>query len=120
MAPISQFVTINKEYGPLVLNRFNMYSSIGVNGMYGPGYSSGDAIAAIKEVAQSSLPVGYGIDFSGVPREESTGSNNTSIVFAICILFVYLVMVALYESLFITLWVIISVLFELLGSFMFF
>ena len=119
MAPISQFVTINKEYGPLVLNRFNMYSSIGVNGMYGPGYSSGDAIAAIKEVAQSSLPVGYGIDFSGVTREESTGSNNTLIVFAICILFVYLVMVALYESLFIPLAVILSVPFGLMGSFMF-
>ena len=119
MSPISQFVTLSKDYGPLVLNRFNMYSSIGVNGMYGDGYSSGDAIAAIKEVAENTLPVGYSVDFSGVTREESTGDSNTIIVFAICILFLYLVMIALYESLFIPLAVILSVPFGLMGSFLF-
>lgn len=119
MAPVSQFVTIRKEYSPLVLNRFNMYGNIAVNGNYAPGYSSGDAIRAIEEVASEALPVGYGIDFSGITREQSGGGNNTAIVFAICILFVYLVMVGLYESLFIPLAVILSVPFGLMGSFLF-
>lgn len=119
MAPISQFVTINKEYSPLVLKRFNMYGNIAVNGNYAPGYSSGDAIRAIEEVAAEELPVGYGIDFSGITREQSQGGNNTGIIFAICILFVYLVMVGLYESLFIPLAVILSVPFGLTGSFLF-
>lgn len=119
MAPISQFVTINKEYSPLVLNRFNMYGNIAVNGNYAPGYSSGDAIKAIQEVAQAELPIGYGVDFSGITREQSTGGNNTALVFGICILFVYLVMVGLYESLFIPLAVILSVPFGLMGSFLF-
>lgn len=119
MAPISQFVTIQREYGPLVLNRFNMYSSIGVNGNYNQGYSSGDAIKAIQEVAATELPTGYGIDFSGMTREQSSGGDNTAFIFVICILFVYLVMVALYESLFIPFAVILSVPFGLMGSFLF-
>lgn len=119
MAPVSQFVTINKEYSPMVLNRFNMYGNIGVNGSYAPGYSSGDAIKAIQEVAATELPVGYGVDFSGITREQSQGGDNTMVIFAICILFVYLVMVGLYESLFIPLAVILSVPFGLMGSFLF-
>lgn len=119
MAPINQFVTINKEYSPLVLKRFNMYGSIDVNGNYAPGYSSGDAIKAIQEVAATELPIGYSVDFSGITREQSQGGNNTAIIFAICILFVYLVMVGLYESLFIPLAVILSVPFGLMGSFLF-
>lgn len=119
MAPVSQFVTIKKEYSPLVLNRFNMYGNIAVNGEYAPGFSSGEAIKAIEEVAQAELPVGYGIDFSGITREESSGGNNTAMVFGICILFVYLVMVGLYESLFIPMAIILSVPFGLMGSFLF-
>ena len=119
MAPINQFVTIKKEYSPLSINRFNMYKNIPVNGNYAAGYSSGDAINAIKEVAATELPVGYGIDFAGIAREQSQGGNNTAIVFLICILFVYLVMVGLYESLFIPFAVILSVPFGLMGSFMF-
>ncbi|MGL5787668.1 MAG: efflux RND transporter permease subunit [Bacteroidales bacterium] len=119
MAPLSQFLTIKKVYGPLVLNRFNMYGQIGVNGNYAEGYSSGDAIKAIRETASESLPVGYDVDFSGITREEAQGGNNTVIIFAICILFVYLVMVGLYESLFIPFAVILSVPFGLMGSFMF-
>ncbi|MGL5014090.1 MAG: efflux RND transporter permease subunit [Bacteroidales bacterium] len=119
MTPISQFVTINKEYSPLVLNRFNMYGNIAVNGSYADGYSSGDAIKAIKEVAQKELPIGYTVDFSGLTREQSSGGDNTFIIFGICILFVYLIMVALYESLFIPLAVILSVPFGLFGSFLF-
>lgn len=119
MLPISQFVTLKKEYSPLVLNRFNMYGNIAVNGNYASGYSSGDAIKAIGEVAATDLPVGYSIDFSGITREQTKGGNNTTIIFAICLLFVYLVMVALYESLFIPLAVILSVPFGLMGSFLF-
>lgn len=119
MTPISQFVTITKEYSPLVLNRFNMYGNIAVNGNYAPGHSSGDAIRTIQEVASKELPVGYSVDFSGITREQSKGGDNTALIFAICILFVYLVMVGLYESLFIPLAVILSVPFGLLGSFLF-
>lgn len=119
MTPISQFVTVKKEYGPLVLNRFNMYGNIAVNGNYAPGHSSGDAIKAIQEVAATDLPVGYSIDFSGLTREQSTSGNNTALIFAICILFVYLVMIGLYESLFIPFAVILAVPFGLFGSFLF-
>ena len=96
-----------------------MYGSIGVNGSYSDGYSSGDALKAIQEVAQKELPVGYGIDFSGISREQSQGGNNTIFVFVICLIFVYLVMVGLYESLFIPIAVILSVPFGLMGSFLF-
>lgn len=119
MIPVSQFVTMSKEYRPMVLNRFNMYSSIGVNGNYAPGYSSGAAISAIKEVAEKELPSGYSVDFSGLTREESKSGNNTTVIFVICIVFVYLIMVALYESLFIPLAVVFSIPFGLFGSFLF-
>lgn len=120
MAPISQFVTLKKVYDTLVLNRFNLYTSIGINGNMTQGYSSGEAINAIKEVAQQTLPRGYGIDFSGITREEEkTGSGNTALIFVICIVFIYLVMAALYESFFIPFAVILSVPFGLMGSFLF-
>lgn len=120
MSPISQYITLQKVYDPLVLKRFNLYTSIGVNGNIAPGYSSGDAIRAIKEVAAETLPRGYSIDFSGITREEEqTGSGNTAFIFIICIVFIYLVMAALYESFFIPFAVILSVPFGLMGSFLF-
>ena len=120
MAPINQFITLTKVYDPLVLNRFNLYTSIGINGNMANGYSSGEAIQAIKEVAAQTLPRGYGIDFSGITREEeSTGAGNTAVIFVICLVFIYLVMAALYESFFIPFAVILSVPFGLLGSFLF-
>lgn len=119
MAPVSQFVTLTKVYDPVELNRFNMYPSIGVNGAIAPGYSSGDAINAIKEVAANEMPRGYGIDFSGMTREEEQGGNTTVIVFAICFVFIFVLMSMLYESYFIPLAVILSVPFGLLGSFLF-
>lgn len=120
MAPISQFITLTKVYDPLVLNRFNLYTSIGINGNMSDGYSSGEAIQAIKDVAQQTLPRGYGIDFSGITREEEkNGSGNTVAIFVICLVFIYLVMAALYESFFIPFAVILSVPFGLLGSFLF-
>lgn len=119
MAPIGQFITLTKVYGAETLNRFNMYTSIPVNGMPADGYSSGDAIKAIEEVAAQVLPVGYGYEFGGITREESESSSNTIIVFVICIVFVYLILCALYESVFIPLAVMLSVPFGLMGSFLF-
>lgn len=118
MAPVGQFITLTKVYGAETLNRFNLYSSIAVNGMPADGYSTGDAINAIAEVAKQTLPVGYGYEFAGMTREEAE-TNNTVIVFAICIIFVYLILCALYENLFIPLAVMLSVPFGLMGSFLF-
>ncbi len=119
MAPVSQFVTLTKVYDPVELSRFNMYSSIGVNGNISAGYSSQDAIRAIKEVAANELPAGYGVDFSGMTREEESGGNTTGLVFAICFVFIFVLMSMLYESYFIPLAVILSIPFGLLGSFLF-
>ena len=119
MLPLSQFVTFTKEYMPQSLDRFNMVSCIGVSGSVPLGSSTGDAIRAIREVAQKELPVGYGIEFGGITREESQMSGNIFIIFIICTIFVYLIMVALYESLFIPLAVILGVPFGLMGSFLF-
>lgn len=119
MVPVGQFITLTKVYGAETLSRFNMYSSIAVNGMPADGYSSGDAINAIAEVARQTLPTGYGYEFGGITREESGSGSNTVIIFVICIIFVYLLLCALYESLFIPLVVILSVPFGLMGSFLF-
>ena len=117
MAPIGQFVTLTKAYGPETLTRFNLYSSIQVNAMMNDGYSSGDVINAVSEVAQETLPVGYGYEFGGITREEAGSGSNTVIVFALCIVFIYLILCALYESLFVPLAVMLSVPFGLMGSF---
>lgn len=121
MAPVSQFVKLTKTYGAESLTRFNMFSSINVQGMPASGYSSGDVINAVKEVAERTLPTGYGYEFSGMTREEEqmTNSHETVIIYGICILFIYLILCALYESLFIPMAVILSVPFGLMGSFLF-
>ena len=119
MAPISQFVTLEKIYAPENLARFNMFPAISVNGRAEVGYSSGDAIKAVQEVAREYLPVGYGYDFSGIAREEAESTNNTVIIFIICIVLIYLILSALYESFLVPLAVILSVPFGLMGSFLF-
>lgn len=119
MVPIGQFITLTKVYGAETLSRFNLYSSIAVNGMPANGYSSGDAINAIAEVARQTLPTGYGYEFGGITREETGSGSNTIVIFIICIIFVYLLLCALYESLFIPMAVILSVPFGLMGSFLF-
>lgn len=119
MAPIGQFVTLTKVYGTETLSRFNLYSSIQVNGLPADGYSTGEAIAAIEEVAKETLPVGYGYEFGGITREEAGSGSNTVIIFGICIIFVYLILCALYESIFVPLAVMLSVPFGLMGSFLF-
>ena len=117
MAPVGQFVSLTKAYGPETLTRFNLYSSIQVNAMMNDGYSSGDVINAVAEVARETLPVGYGYEYAGITREEAGSGSNTVIVFAICIVFIYLILCALYESLFVPLAVMLSVPFGLMGSF---
>lgn len=119
MAPIGQFVTLTKVYGTETLSRFNLYSSIQVNGLPADGYSTGEAIAAIAEVAKETLPVGYGYEFGGITREEAGSGSNTVIIFAIYIIFVFLILCALYESIFVPLAVMLSVPFGLMGSFLF-
>ena len=121
MAPVSRFVTLTKTYGSESLTRFNMFSSINVQGMPADGYSSGDVINAVSEVAAQTLPTGYGYEFSGMTREEEqmANSHDTVIIYAVCILFIYLILCALYESLFVPLAVILSVPFGLMGSFLF-
>lgn len=119
MAPLSQFITLTKVYGAESLSRFNMYNSIAVNAVPAAGYSSGDAIRAVKESAAVSLPKGFGYDFGGITREENQQSDTTIVIFAICILMIYLILSALYESFLIPFAVILSVPFGLAGTFLF-
>ncbi len=120
MAPIDNFVKLTRVYGPDIISRFNMYTSIAVTGQPAPGVSSGEAIQAINEVAQQALPVGYGLDYSGLTREEaSNGSGNTGYIFGLVLMFVYLILSAQYESYILPLSVILSVPFGLMGAFIF-
>ena len=118
MAPLSQFVNLTRVYSSEVLNRFNLYNSIAVNGTAASGYSSGDAIQAIREVAAEVLPKGYGFEFDGITREEAQTGSNTAIIFGICILLIYLILSALYESFFVPFAVILAVPCGLTGSFL--
>ena len=121
MAPVSQFVKLSKTYGSESLTRFNLFSAINVQGMPADGYSSGDVINAVTEVAARTLSTGYGYEYSGMTREEAqmAGSHDTVIIYCICVLFIYLILCALYESLFVPMAVIMSVPFGLAGSFLF-
>ena len=119
MAPLSQFVTLTRSYGAESLSRFNMYNSIAVNAMPAAGYSTGDAIKAVQETAEQSLPKGYGYDYGGITREENQQSGTTIIIFGICFLMIYLILSALYESFIIPFAVLLSVPCGLMGSFLF-
>ena len=120
MAPISQFVSIKKVYGPDVISRFNLYTSIKVMVAPASGYTSGQALQAIAEVAKENLPAGYGYELGGMAREEaSTSGSSTGIIFILCFVFVYLLLSAQYESYILPLSVLLSVPFGLLGSFLF-
>ncbi|MBQ7511742.1 MAG: efflux RND transporter permease subunit [Prevotella sp.] len=119
MSPIGQYLTLTRVYGSETLSRFNLFPSISVSGTPADGYSTGQAIQAIREVAQEQLPEGYGYEFGGMTREEASAQTTTTIVFVICIVFIYLILCALYESLFVPLAVILSVPFGLAGSFIF-
>jgi len=119
MSPIGQYLTLTRVYGSETLSRFNLFPSIMVGGTAAEGYSSGQAIDAIREVTAEVLPEGYGYEFGGMTREEASAQNTTALVFVICIIFIYLILCALYESLLIPLAVILSVPFGLAGSFLF-
>ena len=119
MAPLSQFVTLRRIYGADKLTRFNMYNSIAVSAMPAEGYSSGDAIRAVQEVAKQTLPQQYAVDFGGITREESQQtSGGTAMIFLICIVLIYLILAALYESFWLPLAIIIAVPVGLMGSFL--
>ena len=119
MTPLSQFVRLTKTYGPQNLARFNLYNAISINGTPAAGYSSGDALNAVRETAEQVLPNNYGYEFGGISREESKTTNNVALIFGICLVLVYLILSALYESFFIPFAIILSVPCGLLGSFLF-
>ena len=120
MAPITEFITLTPSMGPDNINRFNMFTSIAINGNPASGVTSGEAIKAIEEVAAQSLPQGYSYEFSGITREEQkTSGNTTAIVFLLCFVFIYLLLAAQYESYLLPFAVLLSVPFGLAGSFIF-
>ena len=119
MAPVSEFCTLNRVYGPSNITRFNLFTSIAVNATPADGYSSGQAIQAVEEVARQVLPHGYSYEFSGLTQSEQQSSNSTAIIFVLCIVFVYLILSAQYESYLLPLAVILSIPFGLAGAFIF-
>lgn len=119
MSPLDNYITLTKVYGSESLSRFNLFPAISVYGEQADGYSSGEAINAIRETAQTHLPSGFGYEFGGMSREESSSGNTTVIVFSICLVFIYLILCALYESITVPLAVIAAVPFGLVGCFVF-
>ena len=120
MAPITQFVSMKKVYGPDIINRFNLYTSMKVMVAPASGYTSGQALQAIAEVAKENLPMGFGYELGGMAREEAqTSGSTTGLIFVLCFVFVYLLLSAQYESYILPLAVLLSVPFGLMGSFIF-
>ena len=119
MAPVKEFCNLERVYGPSNINRFNLFTSINVTGTVATGYSTGEAIQAIRDIAAQTLPAGYTYDFSGLTREEAKASNTTGIIFLLCFVFIYLILSAQYESYILPLSVLLSVPFGLAGCFLF-
>ncbi|WP_027455000.1 efflux RND transporter permease subunit [Xylanibacter brevis] len=119
MAPVKEFCQLERVYGPSNINRFNLFTSINVTATVADGYSTGEAIKAAQEVAAQVLPTGYTYDYQGLTREEAKASNTTGIIFLLCIIFIYLILSAQYESYLLPLAVILSVPFGLAGCFLF-
>ena len=119
MSPINQYLKLTRIYGPQSISRFNLFTAISVNGQAADGYSSGQAIQAVRETAAKVLPAGYGFEFGGMSREEADTGNSVAVIFAICVIFIFLILCALYESIFIPVVIILSVPFGLAGSFLF-
>lgn len=119
MAPITEFITMNRVYGAEAINRFNLFTSIAVQGSPNTGYSSGDAINAIEEVAKETLPAGYGYEFSGLTREELSSGSQTTYIFVLCLVFVYFLLSAQYESYLLPFSVLLSLPLGLSGAFIF-
>ncbi|UKT63932.1 efflux RND transporter permease subunit [Pedobacter mucosus] len=119
MAPVSEFITLTKVYGPQAISRFNLFTSIAVTGNPNPGFSSGDALKAVQEEAAIHLPTGYGYEFSGLSREEMAGGSQTVFIFLLCVIFVYFLLAAQYESYILPLSVLFSLPVGLAGVFVF-
>ena len=120
MAPISQFMSIKKIYGPDIISRFNLYTSMKVMVAPAEGYTSGQALTALAEVAKENLPAGFGYELGGMAREEAeTSGSTTGLIFVLCFVFVYLLLSAQYESYILPFSVLLSIPFGLLGSFLF-
>ena len=119
MAPVKEFCNLERVYGPSNINRFNLFTSINVTGTVANGYSTGEAIQAIRDIAADMLPAGYTYDFSGLTREEAKASNTTGVIFLLCFIFIYLILSAQYESYILPLSVLLSVPFGLAGCFLF-
>lgn len=118
MAPLSQFLDVSKVFGPQAVSRFNLFSSVGISGASAPGHSSGEAIQAIREVAAATLSPNYGIDFSGLTREEINSSSQTLYIFLLSLVFVYFILAAQYESFVLPLSVIISLPVGVMGAYL--
>ena len=118
MVPFSTFITMERVYGPELLTRYNMFTSAMINGDAAPGYSSGDAIKAVERVAAKKLPKGFTYDWSGMTREEILSGNQAVYIFGICLLFVYLLLAAQYESFLLPLPVILSLPTGIFGAFL--
>lgn len=119
MAPISQFVTLEKVFGPQAIDRFNLFTSVKVTGAPNDGFSTGDAIQAVQEVATESLPLGYGYEFSGMTREEISAGSQTLYIFMLCLIFVYFLLAAQYESYMLPFAVLLSLPVGLAGAYIF-
>jgi len=117
MVAFSSFLSIEKVYGPEQVTRYNMYTSAMVNGQPAKGYSSGQAIAAIKDVAAQKLPKGFGYDWAGSSRDQANAGNQAIYIFVICLLFVYLLLSAQYESFLLPFAVILSLPIGIFGTF---
>jgi len=119
MAPITEFVKMTRVFGPESISRFNLFTSISITGAPNPGFSSGDAIKAIQEVAAQELPAGYGYEFSGLTREELASGSETVFIFILCLVFVYFLLSAQYESYILPFAVLLSIPFGLAGAYLF-
>ena len=119
MSPVSEFCSLRRVYGPSNIARFNLFTAINVSVTTATGYSTGQAMEAIAEVAKNTLPQGYGYEYSGLTRSEAESSNTTAIVLVLCVIFVYLILSAQYESYILPLSVLLSIPFGLAGAFLF-
>lgn len=119
MSPISEYITMKKVFGPSSISRFNMYNAISVNGSPNIGFSTGQSMEAINEVAANVLPPGYSFEYSGISKEEQSSGSQAGIIFLLSLCFVYLLLSALYESYILPLAVILSLPVGLSGIFIF-
>lgn len=118
MVPYSSFMTLKKRQGPNEITRFNLYTSSAIRGVPAPGYTTADAIAAVQEVARTTLPQGYDIAWEGLSYDEANRGNEAVYIFLVVIIFVYLVLASQYESFIIPFVVLLSLPFGVFGSFL--